>query len=59
LIHKSELEASSQIVTEQLKSIKELKLREDAEHSEIVTKLKKQVQELKDDFNQKKELATE
>lgn len=54
-MHKNEIEASGQIVSEQLKSLKELKQREDAEYTDTITKLKKQVQELKDDFAQKKE----
>ena len=43
LQHKSELEAASQIAKEQLQNLKDTKQKEDAEHAESVSKLKKQM----------------
>ena len=52
---KSEVEAASQIAQEQLQTLKDTKQKEDAEHVDMMAKLKRQMQEMKEDFNSKKE----
>jgi uncharacterized protein YpuA (DUF1002 family) len=52
---KSEVEAASQIAQEQLQTLKDTKQKEDAEHVDLMAKLKRQMQEMKEDFNSKKE----